>query len=79
MMMIAAALGLTANVIGTLLLKKGSEGNINIRAAYFHLLSDAVSSLAVIIGAAFIILFKIYWIDSSSYNTDFYLHSKRNL
>jgi len=48
---------------GTLLLKKGSEGNLNIRAAYFHLLSDAVSSLAVIIGAVFIIFYKIYWID----------------
>ncbi len=52
-----------ANVVGTLLLKKGSEGNLNIRATYFHLLSDAVSSLAVIIGAVFIIFYKIYWID----------------
>jgi len=63
LMLIVAALGLVANVIGTLLLKKGSEGNLNIRAAYFHLLSDAVSSLAVIIGAVFIIFYKIYWID----------------
>ncbi len=63
LMLIVAALGLLANVIGTLLLKKGSEGNLNIRAAYFHLLSDTVSSLAVIIGAVFIIFYKIYWID----------------
>lgn len=63
LMLVVAALGLVANVIGTLLLKKGSEGNLNIRAAYFHLLSDAVSSLAVIIGAVFIIFYKIYWID----------------
>lgn len=63
LMLIVAVLGLIANVAGTLLLKKGSEGNLNIRAAYFHLLSDAVSSLAVIIGAVFIIFYKIYWID----------------
>ena len=63
LMLIVAAIGLTANVVGTLLLKKGSKNNINIRAAYFHLLSDAVSSLAVIIGAVFIIFYKIYWID----------------
>jgi cobalt-zinc-cadmium efflux system protein len=63
LMLIVASLGLVANVIGTLLLKKGSENNINIRAAYFHLLSDAVSSLAVIIGAVFIIFYRIYWID----------------
>ncbi|MGE0021925.1 MAG: cation diffusion facilitator family transporter [Draconibacterium sp.] len=62
-MLIVATVGLAANVIGTLLLKKGSESNLNIRAAYFHLLSDAVSSLAVIIGAVFIIFYKIYWID----------------
>lgn len=63
LMLIVAALGLFANVAGTLLLKKGSTNNLNIRAAYFHLLSDAVSSLAVIIGAVFIIFYKIYWID----------------
>jgi len=63
LMLIVASLGLFANVLGTFLLKKGSEVNINIRAAYFHLLSDAVSSLAVIIGALFIIFFRIYWID----------------
>ena len=63
LMLIVATSGLLANVIGTFLLKKGSENNLNIRAAYFHLLSDAVSSFAVIIGAIFIIYYKIYWID----------------
>jgi cobalt-zinc-cadmium efflux system protein len=63
LMLLVASLGLIANIIGTLLLKKGSEDNINIRAAYFHLFSDAVSSFAVIIGAVFIILYRIYWID----------------
>ena len=63
LMLVVASLGLIANVAGTLLLKKGSENNLNIRTIYFHLLSDAVSSLAVIIGAVFIIFYKIYWID----------------
>jgi cobalt-zinc-cadmium efflux system protein len=63
LMLVVAVVGLAANVVGTALLKKGSEGNINIRAAYFHLLSDAVSSLAVIIGAVFIMVFNISWID----------------
>lgn len=63
LMLIVAVVGFIPNVIGTLLLKKGSENNINIRAAYFHLLSDAVSSIAIIIGAVFIILYKVYWID----------------
>lgn len=63
LMLIVATLGLIGNIAGTLLLKKGSEDNLNIRAAYLHLLSDAVSSVAVIVGALFIIFFKIYWID----------------
>jgi cobalt-zinc-cadmium efflux system protein len=64
-MLIVAAVGLVANIVGTVLLKKGSDQNINIRAAYVHLLSDAVSSLAVIIGAVFIMMFNITWIDPS--------------
>ncbi len=63
LMLIVAATGLIANIAGTLLLKKDSKNNLNIRAAYLHLLSDAVSSLAVIIGAIFIIYFKVAWID----------------
>ncbi len=63
LMLIVAAGGLAANVVGTVLLKKGSDKNINLKAAYLHLLSDAVSSLAVILGAVFIIYFHIYWLD----------------
>ncbi len=63
LMLVVAVFGFIPNVIGALLLKKGSENNINIRAAYFHLLSDAVSSIAIIIGAVFIIFYKVYWID----------------
>ena len=63
LMLAVAVVGLIANVVGTMLLKQGANENINIRAAYVHLLSDAVSSLAVIIGALFIIYFNISWID----------------
>lgn len=63
LMLVVAVFGLIPNVIGALLLKKGSEKNINIRAAYLHLISDAVSSIAIIIGAIFIIIYKVYWID----------------
>lgn len=63
LMLVVAVVGFIPNVVGALLLKKGSEKNINIRAAYFHLISDAVSSIAIIIGAIFIIFYKVYWID----------------
>jgi cobalt-zinc-cadmium efflux system protein len=63
LMIIVASIGLLANVIGTLLLQKGAKGSMNIRAAYLHLMSDAVSSVAVIIGGLFIYFYNVYWID----------------
>lgn len=63
LMLIVAVAGFIPNVIGALLLKKESEKNLNIRTAYFHLVSDAISSIAIIIGAIFIISYKVYWID----------------
>jgi len=62
-MLIVATIGFIANVAGTLLLKKGSNNNMNIRSAYLHLLSDAVSSLGVILGGLFIYIYEIYWLD----------------
>jgi len=58
-----ASIGLIANIIGTLLLRKGSKDNLNIRSAYLHLFSDAVSSVAVILGGIVITFFDIYWVD----------------
>lgn len=62
-MIIVAVVGLIANIIGTLLLKKGARHNINIRSAYLHLLGDTVSSVAVILGGIGIYFFRVYWID----------------
>ncbi|MDP8219404.1 MAG: cation diffusion facilitator family transporter [Candidatus Theseobacter exili] len=63
LMIFVAGIGLIANTVGTLLLWKASDNNINIRSAFLHLLSDAVSSLAVIIGGIAIFFFNSYWID----------------
>lgn len=56
-------IGLVANSISVLLLQKDKGSNINVRAAYLHLLGDALTSLAVIIGAIVIEVWQIYWID----------------
>ncbi len=63
MMIIVAAIGLIANIIGVLLLSKDSRDNINIKSSYLHLLSDAVSSVGVVAGGVVIKLWHIYWID----------------
>lgn len=62
-MFIVAVIGLAANLIAVLLLKKDSGHNLNIRAAYLHLLGDTISSVAVIGGSVLIYFFEIYWID----------------
>lgn len=63
LMLIVAVIGFFPNLIGALLLKNDSDSNINIKAAYLHLLSDAVSSVAVILGAIFIIFYNITVVD----------------
>lgn len=62
-MFIVAFIGLAANLISVLLLKKHSKENLNIKAAYLHLIGDTLSSVAVIIGGVLMFFYEIYWID----------------
>jgi len=62
-MFFVAFAGLIANLASVLLLKKHARQNINVRAAYLHLIGDTVSSVLVVITAALIAFFNIYWID----------------
>jgi cobalt-zinc-cadmium efflux system protein len=57
-------LGLVANGISVLILEREKNKNINIKAAYLHLLGDALTSLAVIVGAVLIWLYNIIWVDA---------------
>jgi len=56
-------LGLLANGFSVFILHDNKDENLNIRAAYLHLIGDALTSLAVIAGAVCIWLFQVYWID----------------
>ena len=58
-----AGIGLAANLVAMLILRKISGSNINIKSAYLHLLSDTLSSVTVIIGGILIFFYNIYWID----------------
>ncbi|MFH1994766.1 MAG: cation diffusion facilitator family transporter [Nitrospinota bacterium] len=62
--MLIASFGLVANAACAVLLKSHSHNNMNIRSAFVHLVSDALVSLVVIIGAVFIYYFEFFWIDS---------------
>ena len=58
-------LGLVANGISVLVLEREKNKSLNIKAAYLHLLGDALTSVAVVLGAVIIWLFNILWIDSA--------------
>ncbi len=56
-------IGLVANALGVLLLKKGSQGDMNIKSSYIHLLGDMLSSIGVVVGGILIYYLEIYWVD----------------
>lgn len=63
LMLIVASFGLLANLASVIILHKDKSHNLNVRAAYMHLLGDTLSSVAVIAGGAAIWLWNIYWLD----------------
>jgi cobalt-zinc-cadmium efflux system protein len=62
-MFIVAIFGLLANLISVLVLSKNKNHNLNVKAAYLHLLGDTLSSVAVILGGIAIWLYGLFWID----------------
>ncbi|MCP4177786.1 MAG: cation transporter, partial [bacterium] len=52
------------NFISVVLLHKDSKESLNIKSAYLHLLTDVMTSIAVMIGGILMKYFNIYWIDS---------------
>jgi cobalt-zinc-cadmium efflux system protein len=58
-----AAVGIVINGITALLFARGSKGDINIRGAYLHMLSDAAVSAAVVVAGWLISVTGRSWID----------------
>ncbi len=63
LMLIVASFGLLANLASVIILHKDKTQNLNVRAAYLHLLGDTLSSVAIIFGGIAIWMFEIYWLD----------------
>ncbi|MBI4295480.1 MAG: cation transporter [Chloroflexi bacterium] len=64
LMLVVAIIGLVANGIGILLLRKASLGSLNIKAAFWHIFGDTISSVGVI--AAAIIIATTGWTTADS-------------
>ena len=61
--MIVAIIGLIVNIITGVILMQGDKDNINLKSAFVHMLSDALSSVAIIIGYVVIYFTQWYFID----------------
>jgi cobalt-zinc-cadmium efflux system protein len=59
-----AILGIAVNGFSVLLLKKDAKNNLNMKAAYLHLLTDMLTSVAVLVGGLLMKFYHIYWIDA---------------
>lgn len=63
-MFVVAIIGLLGNVITAFLLFRSADENLNLRSAYLHILSDAFSSVGVIVAGFLIIQYQLYIIDT---------------
>ena len=50
-LLVFGVIGLTANIIGLLVLRGGRDANLNMKAAFLEVLNDALGSLGVIVAA----------------------------
>ena len=57
-------LSIILNTASVLLVKDDAHDNMNIRAAYLHLLTDVMTSVAVVVGGVLMYYFGLFWIDS---------------
>ena len=60
---IIAVLGLIVNLLSAFFLHGGRDDDHNIKAAYLHVLADALTSIAAIAALTVGIIWKIYWLD----------------
>lgn len=58
-----AAVALVIDVVTAVITFRLSKGNLNLRAAFIHNVSDALASVAVIASGALILIYDWYWTD----------------
>lgn len=61
--LIVGAIGLIVNVASAGALFRHAHGNMNMRAAFWHLFTDAIGSVGVIVAGAGVALFGADWLD----------------
>lgn len=62
-MLVVAAIGLGINVAGIIILRKGSKDSLNMKGAYFEVLSDMLTSVGVIVAGVIMLTTGWYYAD----------------
>ncbi|SUX48252.1 cation diffusion facilitator family transporter [Chryseobacterium indoltheticum] len=62
-MMIVAGIGLVVNIIGILIIRKDSNASLNMKGAYFEVLSDMLTSVGVMIAGVIMLTTQWYYAD----------------
>ena len=57
-------LSIVLNSASVFLIKDDSHDNMNVKAAYLHLMTDVATSIAVVLGGFLMKYLHIYWVDS---------------
>ncbi len=59
-----AFIAILGNGLSVLLLKKDADHNLNMRSAYLHLITDMLTSVAVLAGGLLMKYYQVYWLDA---------------
>ena len=62
-MLIVGAIAFVEDAISAWLLFKGSEGSLNVRSAFIHMVGDTLATVGVIVGGLLVMRYGIHWID----------------
>lgn len=62
-MMIVAGIGLVVNIIGILIIRKDSNASLNMKGAYFEVLSDMLTSVGVMMAGVIMLTTQWYYAD----------------
>lgn len=60
---VIAAIGIIVNGVSAFMFFRDKEKDLNVKAAFLHLLADALVSLALVVGGIVIYYTHLYWID----------------
>lgn len=66
-MLIVAGIGLLVNIAGMMILRKDSEASLNMKGAYFEVLSDMLTSIGVMIAGVIMLTTGWYYADPLIY------------